>query len=189
MFQVFLRLLSPMMCICNKQCLRPTRPSKTPVPSPRRNHPEHPHPLGSPLETPGDGGDGDCNSQTTCLKDSSDSTEPLLSPPPYPAPAQTTTAPDPPGSNGFERLRLMERWLARVETQVVDVNRMIGRMLSLVEHRRTETSHNRLITQEWRLVAKVLDRLFVVLYFVVIVLSILYLFPMPPEQLIPHKQE
>lgn len=169
--QVFLRMLSPMLCICNRQCIKPVRPGKTPSSSPRMGR----NSIADHAKTP-DANNHTNNLAPDCLKDSTDSTEPLLSPSP------SVTSPDIPAGtlhNGLDRVRVLERWLSRVEMQVGDVNKTIGRMLRLVENRRHETSHSRLLTQEWRLVAKVLDRLFVILYFVVIVFSILLLFPMP----------
>ena len=176
-FQVFLRILSPMLCICSKHCIRPISRHKAMKSSALLHH-------ANSTDCSNRDADSYITITTTTtttamegLKEPTDCSEPLLSP----TSLTTSTEAQQLLINGTECIRLLERWLSRLETQVQDVSRSLGRILRLVETKRQETSHSRMLTQEWRQVAKVMDRFFVIVYFIVIVLSILYLFPLPKK--------
>ena len=82
------------------------------------------------------------------------------------------------GSN-IDRLHVLEKWFSRVELQLVLVKKSVGQIVRNAETRKQEGAAIMLVKKEWQQVARVLDRFFVIMYTVTIVVSIVVLFPKP----------
>ena len=72
-----------------------------------------------------------------------------------------------------------------LEQQVADIRRCIQRIESKMEDKAQRERAANMIMREWKACALVLDRLFFVLYLVLIVVSLVVLFPRPKESEFP----
>ena len=91
---------------------------------------------------------------------------------------------EPPMENNSEysnKLRILERNCLRINKQLNDVKNILERMQSTTEHKDSEAAEARAIVREWRLVALAIDRFLFLLYLISIILSLIYMFPRPPN--------
>ena len=84
-------------------------------------------------------------------------------------------------SDYSNKLRILERNCLRINKQLNDVKNILERMQRTTEHKDTEAAEIRAIVREWRLVALAVDRFLFLLYLISIILSLMYMFPRPPN--------
>ena len=84
-------------------------------------------------------------------------------------------------SDYSNKLRILERNCLRINKQLNDVKNILERMQRTTEHKDSEAAEIRAIVREWRLVALAVDRFLFLLYLISIILSLMYMFPRPPN--------
>ena len=79
------------------------------------------------------------------------------------------------------KLRILERNCLRINKQLNDVKGLLEKMQNTQESKDAEAAESRAIVREWRLVALAIDRFLFLVYLISIILSLLYMFPRPPN--------
>ncbi len=79
------------------------------------------------------------------------------------------------------KLRFLEKNCLRINKQLNDVKGILERIHQSAERKDAEAAESRAIVREWKLVALVIDRFLFFVYLISIILSLLYMFPRPPN--------
>ena len=78
-----------------------------------------------------------------------------------------------------EKFQSLERHFMQIESHVREVQKDMRHIVNTIDGRERQLVEARRVTREWKEVARVLDRFFVILYLSIIIFSLLTLFPRP----------
>ena len=97
---------------------------------------------------------------------------------------ELNTEPSENNSDYSYKLRILERNCLRINKQLNDVKNLLERIHNTTESKDAEVAESRAIIREWRTVALAIDRILFLVYLVSIVLSLIFMFPRPPNHYI-----
>ena len=76
----------------------------------------------------------------------------------------------------------MEQNMQKIERHLCHLVTFVSKMAAIHDGRKKDMGKHSHVTRQWKAIGQVLDRLFIVLYLICIVLSLWILFPVPPME-------
>lgn len=74
----------------------------------------------------------------------------------------------------------MEHFMQKIEDHLSHLLKLMSKVARHYDRKIKEMGNDHAITRQWKAIARVMDRLFVVIYLICIILSLWILFPVPP---------